>query len=139
MLRPTHRAGPGSRGFVMDTGTTYPPEGSGAPRRGLFTRRPDTPEHRSARAEPLDAIEERLDESLRAMEERAATLMREIRTEMWRASGTDIGPEQNRILSFLSRDQAIRSLIASSDDRFQALAVRTARLEDSLAELAENG
>ena len=47
--------------------------------------------------------------------------------------------EQDRILSFLSRDQAIRSLIASSDDRFQALAVRTARLEDALAELAENG
>ena len=58
---------------------------------------------------------------------------------MWRASGTDIGPEQDRILSFLSRDQAIRSLIASSDDRFQVLAVRTARLEDALAELAENG
>ena len=42
-------------------------------------------------------------------------------------------------MSFLSRDQAIRSLIASSDDRFQVLAVRTARLEDALAELAENG
>ena len=65
--------------------------------------------------------------------------MREIASEMWRASGTDIGPEQDRILSFLSRDQAIRSLIASSDDRFQVLAVRTARLEDALAELAENG
>ena len=123
----------------MDTGTTYPPEGPGVPRRGLFTRRPDTPEYRSPRVEPLDGVEERLDEGIRAMEERAATLMREIATEMWRASGTDIGPEQNRILSFLSRDQAIRSLIASSDDRFQALAVRTARLEDSLAELAENG
>ena len=124
----------------MDTGTTYPPEGPGAPRRGLFTRRPETPEYRSSsRADPLDAVEERLDEGMRAMEDRAATLMREIATEMWRASGTDIGPEQNRILSFLSRDQAIRSLIAASDDRFQALAVRTARLEDSLAELAENG
>ena len=124
----------------MDTGTTYPPEGPGAPRRGLFTRRPETPEYRSSsRADPLDAVEERLDEGMQAMEDRAATLMREIATEMWRASGTDIGPEQNRILSFLSRDQAIRSLIAASDDRFQALAVRTARLEDSLAELAENG
>ena len=65
--------------------------------------------------------------------------MREIATEMWRAAGGDTAPEQDRILSFLSRDQAIRSLIASSDDRFQALAVRTARLEDALAELAENG
>jgi hypothetical protein len=126
----------------MDTGTTYPPEGSGAPRRGLFARRPDTPELRSSssRTNSLDAVvDERLDEGLRAMEERAALLMREIATEMWRASGADVGPEQNRILSFLSRDQAIRSLIAASDDRFQALAVRTARLEDSLSELAENG
>ena len=126
----------------MDIDTTYPPEGPGAPRRGLFARRPDTPGVRQAPATTgaLDAsVEERLDQALRAIEERAATLMREIATEMWRASSTDTAPEQDRILSFISRDQAIRSLIAASDDRFQALALRTARLEDTLAELAENG
>jgi hypothetical protein len=126
----------------MDIDTTYPPEGPGAPRRGLFARRPDTPGVRQAPAPTgaLDAsVEERLDQALRAIEERAATLMREIATEMWRASSTDTAPEQDRILSFISRDQAIRSLIAASDDRFQALALRTARLEDTLAELAENG
>ena len=125
----------------MDTGTTYPPEGPGAPRRGFFARRPD-PESHFTHAAPNTlegAVEERLDAGLRAIQEQAAALMREIASEMWRASGTDIGPEQDRILSFLSRDQAIRSLIASSDDRFQVLAVRTARLEDALAELAENG
>jgi hypothetical protein len=123
----------------MDTGTTYPPEGSGAPRRGLFARRSDGPES-YAQPDTLErAVEERLDEGLRTIEEQAAALMREIAGEMWRASGTDIGSEQDRILSFLSRDQAIRGLIASSDDRFQALALRTARLEDALAELAENG
>lgn len=126
----------------MDTGTTYPPEHPGAPRRGLFARRPDSLESRSAHAAPGSlegAVEERLDAGLQAIQEQAAALMREIASEMWRVSGTDIGPEQDRILSFLSRDQAIRSLIASSDDRFQVLAVRTARLEDALAELAENG
>jgi hypothetical protein len=142
MLRSTHRAGPGSRGFVMDTDTTYSPEGSGAPRRGLFARRPDTPEILPA-APPTGtlgaAVDERLDEGLRAIEEHAATLMREIATEMWRASGADTASEQDRILSFISRDQAIRSLIAASDDRFQTLALRTARLEDALAEVAENG
>jgi uncharacterized protein YukE len=125
----------------MDTGTTYPPEGPGAPRRGFFARRPD-PASQFTHAAPKTlegAVEERLDAGLRAIQEQAAALMREIASEMWRASGTDVGPEQNRILSFLSRDQAIRSLIASSDDRFQVLAVRTARLEDALAELAENG
>ncbi|MGH2594766.1 MAG: hypothetical protein ACRDH7_02245 [Actinomycetota bacterium] len=122
----------------MDTGTTYPPEGSGAPRRGLFTRRPGPESY--AEPDPLErAIETQLEEGLRVIEEQAAGLMREIASEMWRASGSDTGPEQERILSFLSRDQAIRSLIASSDDRFQTLAVRTARLEDALAELAENG
>ena len=40
-------------------------------------------------------------------------------------------------MSLLSRDQALRSLIASSDERFQSLAVRSARLEDHLNELAE--
>src|SRR5712692_3071561 len=140
MLRRTHRAGPGSRGFVMDSGTTYPPEGPGATRRGLFARRSDIPQPRPASAGTLErAVEERMEEGLRTIEEQAVSLMREIATEMWRASGTDVGPEQDRILSFLSRDQAIRSLIASSDDRFQTLAVRTARLEDALAELAENG
>jgi hypothetical protein len=126
----------------MDTDTTYSPEGPGAPRRGFFARRPDTPEVRSAapRTNTLDAaVGERLDEGMRTIEEHAATLMREIATEMWRASGADTAPEQDRILSFISRDQAIRSLIAASDDRFQALALRTARLEDALAELAENG
>lgn len=125
----------------MDTDTTYSPEGPGGPRRGLFARRPDTPQILPAAPKStLDAaVEGRLDEGLRAIEEHAATLMREIATEMWRASGADTGSEQDRILSFISRDQAIRSLIAASDDRFQALALRTARLEDALAELAENG
>lgn len=125
----------------METGTTYPPEGPGAPRRGFFARRPDPTSHSTyAAPNTLEgAVEERLDAGLRAIQEQAVALMREIASEMWRASGTDIGPEQDRILSFLSRDQAIRSLIASSDDRFQVLAVRTARLEDALAELAENG
>ena len=109
----------------------------------LFARRPETPETPPpphARTTALDlAIAERLDDGLRAIEEHAATLMREIATEMWRTSGADTSDEQERILSFISRDQAIKSLIAASDDRFQALALRTARLEDALAELAENG
>ncbi|MEO8423703.1 MAG: hypothetical protein ABI595_07285 [Actinomycetota bacterium] len=126
----------------MDTETTYTPEGPGGPRRGLFARRPDTPEIRptATRTSALDlAIAERLDEGLRAIEDHAATLMREIAAEMWRSSGADTASEQDRILSFISRDQAVRSLIAASDDRFQALTMRTARLEDALAELAENG
>jgi hypothetical protein len=41
-------------------------------------------------------------------------------------------------MSILARDQAIKSLITTSDERFQAIAVRTARLEDNLQDLAES-
>jgi len=132
MLRSTHRAGPGSRGFNMDTETTYSPDDPGGPRRGLFARRPESQEAArppAPRTTALDlAMAERLDDGLRAIEEHAAALMREIATEMWRSSGADTSSEQERILSFISRDQAIGSLIAASDDRFQALAIRTTRL-----------
>ena len=40
-----------------------------------------------------------MDEGLRAIEEHAAALMREIATEMWRASGADTASEQERILT----------------------------------------
>ena len=84
-------------------------------------------------------VDERLTDGLSAIEEQATGLMREIAGEVWRASGTDGRPEQQRIVSLLSRDHAIRGLLASSDERFQALALRTGRLEDSLAELAASG
>ena len=82
------------------------------------------------------AVDERLEGGLRTIEEQAAGLMREVAREVWRASSKDVRPEQERIVAILSRDQAIRSLIASSDERFQALAVRGARLEDHVEELA---
>ena len=85
------------------------------------------------------AVEDRLEEGVRAIEDQATGLMREVATEIWRTSSRDARPEQERIVAMLSRDQAIRSLIASSDERFQALAVRTARLEDHLHEVSETG
>jgi hypothetical protein len=85
------------------------------------------------------AVEERLEEGLRAIEEQAADMMREIAAEIWRTGGGDVRPEQERIISLISRDQALRSLITSSDERFQALAMRSGRLEDSLRDLAETG
>jgi hypothetical protein len=121
------------------------PERPGGPWRGLFARRPDT-EHASGRtsyeqrvAETLrDVVDERLDDGLRAIEQRAADLMREVAAEMWRDSGGDIRPEQERIVSILSRDQALRSLITANDERFQALALRADRLEDTVREMADS-
>ncbi len=125
---------------MQESSSASPPEGSG--RRAQFRRRtvsPSEPQHQPVVVVSIDrAVEERLEEGLKAIETQAAALMREIAAEMWRASGSDVAGEQDRIISFLSRDQAIKSLISSADERFQTLAVRTARFEDILTDLAES-
>ena len=73
------------------------------------------------------SIDGQLEEGLRALEEQATDLMREIAAEIWRASGNDTRPEQERIMSLLARDQTIKTLIATNDERFQSLSLRSAR------------
>ena len=82
-------------------------------------------------------IQEQLDEGLRALQHTANQLMHEVASEVWRTAGGDKEEVQSKLLEALSRDQSIKSLIAHTDERFQALAVRTARLEDTLNMLAE--
>jgi hypothetical protein len=126
-------------------GPTASPQHGGASRR--LRRRFDEHDHEPrmtvGEARIADAVQravdERLTDGLAAIDEQAADLMREVAGEIWRASGADARPEQERIVSLLSRDQAIRSLLATSDERFQALAMRAERLEDSLTEVTENG
>ena len=145
MLPRTTTRGPlDKRGVDMDTSdTTHTPEESGLLRRGLFPRRDQ------AQAEPTETearldetvrrvVDDRLDAGMRQIEDQATGLMREVATEVWRTSAKDVRPEQERIMSILARDQAIKSLITTSDERFQAIAVRTARLEDNLQDLAES-
>jgi hypothetical protein len=84
------------------------------------------------------AVDERLEEGLRVIEEQAADLMRGIASEMWRDSGADVRSEQDRLITLLSRDQSVRSLLQSGDERYQALAMRAQRLEDTMMELAES-
>jgi hypothetical protein len=130
----------------MDTSeTTTPPEESGLLRRGLFPRReqaPAEPPKTDSEARLDDvvrrAIDERLEAGLSEMESSAAYLMREVATEIWRTSASDVRPEQERIMSILAKDQTVKSLLATSDERFQAIAVRTARLEDNLSDLSES-
>src|SRR5438093_7664614 len=130
---------------MSTSGSSPSAEEPGLLRRGFFPRRepihtePVISEPEARLAELLQrAVDDRLDDGLRAIEEQATGLMREVAGEVWRASAKDVRPEQERIVSILSRDQAIRSLIASSDERFQALAVRSASLEDHLSELAQS-
>lgn len=127
---------------MQSSGPTSAPEPTGG-FRARFSRRPEEPRLLPSEMRLIDllqrAVEERLEDGLLAIEEQARDLMREIAAEMWRTSASDLRPEQERILSLLSRDQAIKSLITTSDERFQALAVRASRLEDALHELADGG
>ncbi len=130
----------------MNEQRTARPAGAGNRRRSpLFTRQqaPEPPVLTPAEEEIANAlthaVDERVEEGLQALEQQAAILMREVATELWRSSAKDVRPEQERIVSLLSRDQAIRSLIASSDERFQALSTRAGRVEDALGDLAETG
>ena len=77
-------------------------------------------------------IQRQLEEGLTEIRRTANSLMHEIASEVWRAAGGDKDEVRSKILQELSRDQAIRSLIAHSDDRFQTLSVRTARVEETL-------
>lgn len=126
-------------------GSSSSPEGHDrARRRSLFSRTanetPPTPS--DSRAEALvsayqQIVMERLEDGMRAIQQTANTLMHEIAGEVWRSAGGDRDEIQAKILESLSRDEAVRSLIAHSDERFQSLAVRTARVEDTLNQLAE--
>jgi hypothetical protein len=130
----------------MNEARSARPAATGPRRRPSLFTRPAEPETRvlsPVEEEVADAlgqvVDERIEEGLQVLEEQAALLMREVASELWRASAKDVRPEQERIVSLLSRDQAIRSLIASSDERFQALSTRAARVEDALNDLAESG
>ena len=86
------------------------------------------------------AVERRLDERLptvcSAIEQQATELMREIAGEVWRARAPTGVPSRSASSRSCRAIRRSSSLLASSDERFQSLAVRSARLEDSLTELA---
>jgi hypothetical protein len=126
---------------MEEYGPTASPQHAEASR-GLFRRldrHDDEPRMTAGEERLARTVDDRLADGMQAIEEQATVLMREIAGELWRAAGADTRPEQERIVSLLSRDQAIRSLLTSNDERFQALALGSARLDDSLAEIADSG
>jgi hypothetical protein len=81
-------------------------------------------------------VSARLGDAVDAIQQTASSVMHEIAAEVWRTAGGDKREVQAKILENLARDDALRGVIAHSDERFQALAVRTGRLEDILERLA---
>lgn len=81
-------------------------------------------------------VMERLDEGLRAIQQSATTVMEQVASEAWAGSGSD-GPEvQQRILAALSRDQVLRGMMTTTDERYQALSTRIADIESSLSAMS---
>ena len=82
-------------------------------------------------------VEDRLEQGLHDIQATAIALMREIASEVWRTAGGDKDEVRDTIVGDLSRDEAIRGLMSLNDERFQALAARTAGLEEGVAAMAE--
>jgi hypothetical protein len=121
-------------------------------RRRLFQTPPSDPAATPASSSSTDAasaagpivafyhqeIASQLEQGLAAIRETANNLMYEVVEEVWRSAGGDAGAAQSNILSALSRDEAIRGLIAHSDERYQAVAMRVAELESTLRAMSES-
>lgn len=83
------------------------------------------------------AITARLEEGLRAINQSAARLMRQVAAEVWRAAGPDARKNlQTGVIGGLARDDAIRGVLSHMDERYQALHVEIARMEEALRRLA---
>jgi hypothetical protein len=78
------------------------------------------------------SVADRIEKGLRDIQESAVSLMHEIAGEVWKTSDADAKDIQERILSVLARDAAIRGLIAHSDERFQALDIRVAGVQETV-------
>lgn len=89
-------------------------------------------------ADYTEIIDERLEEGLAAIERSAAELMRHLAAEVWRASGPEAGRNlKEGVLATLAQDDAIRGVLAHTDERFQSLQVRVTRMEEAIRQLAE--
>jgi DNA anti-recombination protein RmuC len=81
-------------------------------------------------------VDRRLEDGLRSIETTAAALMREIAGAVYRSATSERDAIRATIAEELSGSEAIRGLLGHSDERFQALAARTARLEETVDAVA---
>jgi hypothetical protein len=63
--------------------------------------------------------------------------MRQVAAEVWKAAGPDARKNlQSGVIGGLARDDALRGVLAHMDERYQALHVEIARMEEALRRLA---
>ncbi|MFL5797034.1 MAG: hypothetical protein ACJ77A_03755 [Actinomycetota bacterium] len=111
---------------------------SGGARRRLFSRGGSAPppldpglesEVRSAH----HAILARFERGLSDIEANARSVLREAAEDAWQGTEEELKTLREQITRDLSRDQAIRGLIAHADERYQSLDVRVGRIEENLS------
>jgi hypothetical protein len=123
---------------MSQSGVPNDPGAAEEPKRRFFSQKgSDQPGFSDPRIEAMLSAShrmmmERLEEGLEAIEETATSLMREVAGEIWKVAGGNPADFQSAILERLTKDGAVRGLIAHSDERFQSLDVRVARIEGGL-------
>jgi hypothetical protein len=82
------------------------------------------------------AIRAQLADGLQVLYRGTIKLMRQVAAEAWQAGGPGSDDRlQERIVHALSRDDALRSLLAQGDERQQALSLRVDRIERAIRHL----
>ncbi|HEX9376529.1 MAG TPA: hypothetical protein VGB19_09860 [Actinomycetota bacterium] len=110
----------------------------GASRRRLFGSRTGSPSTLDpALAGEIEGVHRsmmtRFERGLAELEESARSRMAAVAEEAWQGTEAELRELRERILRELSRDQAIRGLIAHADERYQSLDVRVERMERNLS------
>ena len=109
--------------------------GSGGVRRRLLPRRDvhgmDPALETEIRA-AHGAILDRFEQGLSEIEESARALMRSAAEESRDSTRAELMEQRKEIIRDLSRDQVIRGLIAHTDERYQSIDVRVARIDGNL-------
>jgi hypothetical protein len=112
-------------------------DASDGARRRRFSRKDPTP--------PLDpglesevraahrAILSRFERGLADLEANARAVLREAAEDTWQGTEDELKQLREQITRDLSREQAIRGLIAHADERYQSLDVRVGRIEENLS------
>jgi hypothetical protein len=110
--------------------------GSGGTRRRLFSSRKETSGLDPALEAEVQSINaailDRLERGLSEIEENARTLMHAAAEDTWHGTEAELKELREKIMRDLSRDQALRGLIAHADERYQSLDVRVGRMEHNL-------
>ncbi len=111
--------------------------GPGGARRRLFSARRDPratdPDLESEIRAAHGAILDRFEQGLSEIEESARALMRSAAEDTLQGTGEGLKDLREQIARDLSRDDAVRGLIAHADERYQAIDIRVARIEGNLA------